>query len=281
MCENVYEQTIKMLMRAGVQSPRLEARLLIAHMLHIEPDEVCGQTDVSADVLVKLKQNIQKRVEGMPLDKILGHKEFYKYDFIVSEDVLSPRPDTEILLESAINLITENNLKNVLELGIGSGCLLLSLLKEIPNIQGVGIDISSKALNIAKQNAHLLHVADRCRLECQDWFDDNIEHTLGQKFDLIISNPPYIKTNDILSLDIGVQKYDPLLALDGGTDGLRHYKRIAFLIPKLLRKGGYVALEVGLGQSSDVQQIFETAGLKYKKTIHDLADIDRTLIFEL
>lgn len=280
MC-SLYEKTIQTLAKAKIQSPCLEARLLIADALGIAPDDVCGQTVLTEDISTKLEQNIQKRLEGMPLDKILGRKGFYKYDFTVSEDVLSPRPDTEILLESALEIAHANQFQNVLELGVGSGCILLSIACEILHIQCVGIDISSKALNIARQNAQRLNVDNRCRLICKSWFDDDLVETFGMRFDMVVSNPPYIKTGDISKLDVSVQKYDPFIALDGGKDGLKHYARIAEIAPKLLKKGGYILLEIGFGQSEDVCRIFETAGLKHIKTLRDLADIERVLVFQM
>lgn len=274
-----YEETIQILSKAGVDSPRLEARLLIANILGISPNDVCAQTVVGKKLQAQLQADIQKRLAGMPIDKILGHREFYKYDFITSEDVLSPRPDTEILLNTALDLIHQNDFKSVLELGIGSGCVLLSILKEFTNIQGVGVDILSKALKIAIQNANRLNVAKRCRFIQKSWFDEDFIPTLNEHFDFIVSNPPYIPTADISSLDISVQKYDPLIALDGGLDGLKDYRRIAETAPFLLNKKGYIALEIGINQAKNVQTIFEKHGFKHIKTFPDLAGIERVVLF--
>lgn len=275
-----YEKTIKMLSNAGISSPRLEARLLIAHILHINANDVSLKTIIPENLIPSLETILQKRLQGMPLDKIFGHKEFYKYDFITSEDVLSPRPDTEILLEAALDLTSQNTFQNVLDLGVGSGCILLSLLKENTNIQGVGIDISSKALNIAEQNAYRLEVAKRCRFLNKSWFDEDFISTLNEHFDLIVSNPPYIKTEDISSLDIEVRQYDPIIALDGGSNGFKDYVQIAKITPQILKKGGYIALEVGIGQATDVQHIFEKQGLQHISTTPDLAGIERVVIFQ-
>ena len=280
MCSNIYEDTIKRLSNTLIDSPRLEARLLIAHILKINPNEVQTQTFFPENLKPILNSFVQKRLSGIPLDKILGHKEFYKYDFITSEDVLSPRPDTEILLEVALNLVRQNAFKNVLDLGIGSGCVLLSILKEISNIQGVGVDISLKALNIAKQNANRLNVATRCRFLQNSWFDEDFVSILNEHFDLIVSNPPYIPTKDIPSLDIAVRQYDPLIALDGGADGLKDYKRIAELAPSLLKKNGYIILEIGIHQALSVKKIFEKQHLKHLQTLPDLAGVERVLIFQ-
>ena len=275
-----YDKTIKTLSNAGIGSPRLEARLLIAHVLNIDANDVSSRTTVPENLIPLLEIAVQKRLNGMPLDKILGHKEFYKYDFFTSEDVLSPRPDTEILLETALDLTRQNAFQNVLDLGVGSGCVLLSLLKENTNIQGVGVDISSKALNIAKQNAHRLEVEKRCRFLNKSWFDEDFISSLNEQFDLIVSNPPYIKTAEIKDLDIEVRAHDPLVALDGGKDGLKDYIQIAKTAPHLLNTGGYIALEVGIGQALDVRHIFEEQNFKHIQTIPDLSGIERVVVFQ-
>ena len=275
-----YEETIKTLSDAGISSPRLEARLLIAHILHINANDVSSKTIIPENLIPSFESAVQKRLQGMPLDKIFGHKEFYKYDFITSEDVLSPRPDTEILLITALDLASQNAFQNVLDLGVGSGCILLSILKEKTNIQGVGADISSKALNIAKQNADRLNVAKRCRFVQKSWFDKDFTSTLNEHFDFIVSNPPYIPTADISSLDIEVRQYDPFVALDGGETGLKDYIQIAKITPQILKKSGYIALEVGIHQATEVQHIFEAQGLKHIKTMPDLAGIERVVVFQ-
>lgn len=280
MCADIYAETIKKLALAGVASPRLEARLLIGYVLSINPNKVCAQIKLSSDQKALLDTLVQKRIAGMPTDKILGHKEFYKYDFITSKDVLSPRPDTEILLITALDLIYQNGLTDVLDLGVGSGCILLSILKEINNIQGIGVDISPKALNIAEQNASRLKVRNNCRFINKSWFDEDFAASLKMRFDLIVSNPPYIKTEEIKGLDIEVRDYDPFVALDGGPDGLKDYTRIAEILPEILKDGGYVVLEVGINQASDVKEIFEKQGLKYVQTVLDLSGIERVVAFQ-
>jgi len=275
-----YDKTIKTLSNAGIGSPRLEARLLIAHILHIDANDVSSKTIIPENLMPSFEIAVQKRLQGMPLDKIFGHKEFYKYDFITSEDVLSPRPDTEILLQKALDLASQNTFQNVLDLGVGSGCILLSILKENTNIQGVGVDISSKALNIVKQNADRLNVASRCRFVQKSWFDEDFTSILNERFDLVVSNPPYIPTVDISSLDIAVRQYDPILALDGGADGLKDYRRIAELAQNLLKQNGYIALEVGINQAPSVQKIFEKQGLQHIQTLPDLAGFERVVLLQ-
>ncbi|MBR2299272.1 MAG: peptide chain release factor N(5)-glutamine methyltransferase [Alphaproteobacteria bacterium] len=278
MNNSVYENTIRKLSSGGIESPRLEARLLIADILKTSADNVGISTQLSQNLEKILEEHIAQRIAGKPLDKIIGRKGFYKFEFEVSQDVLSPRPETEILVEEALKIIKENKFRKVADFGLGSGCILLSLLKEIEDLQGMGIDASKKALKIAQKNAQGLGVEDKCIFLLKSWFDEDFFQALGENFDMIVSNPPYIKTDDIKTLDIGVQKYDPLLALDGGIDGLKDYLQIAKTAPSVLKKGGYILLEVGLGQALDVQKIFEEHGLAHISTLKDYAGIDRVVI---
>lgn len=222
----------------------------------------------------EIEDIINKRINGWPLDKILGQKDFYKHSFFVNEDVLSPRPDTEILVEAALEIIQKSKIQNILDLGTGSGCILLSILKEFPHIQGVGVDISEKALTVADKNKSALGVD--CKFIQKDWFKDNI---IGE-FDLIVSNPPYIPRQDISALEKEVREHDPMLALDGGVDGLDSYKKIAELSKNLLKKDGYILLEAGINQAQDIVNIFISEGLKLVEVKKDLSGINRCIILK-
>lgn len=276
---NLFEDVVRRLAEGQIPSPRLEARLLIANTLGVDANElnpfVVKLDDAQTE---KLMQSLQDRLKHKPICKIIGKKAFYKYDFHVDCNVLSPRPDTEILVEAAIHLGQENKLTRVLDLGTGSGCILLSVLADLPNAKGVGIDISDKALEIAQTNAKMLGVVSRVELMRASWFDDNL--SLGDKFDLIVSNPPYIKSADIATLDTEVKDYDPMLALDGGADGYRDYKKLAERIPSWIKEGGYVLLEVGIGQAEKVAQIFQEKGLSLCEIVKDLAGINRCVILK-
>ena len=253
--------------------------MLIANTIGVDANELNPFAVKLDDAQTeKLMQSLQDRLKHKPLCKIVGKKAFYKYDFHVDCNVLSPRPDTEILVEAAIHLGQENKLTRVLDLGTGSGCILLSVLADLPNAKGVGIDISDKALEIAQTNAEMLGVVSRVELMRASWFDDNL--SLGDKFDLIVSNPPYIKSADIATLDTEVKDYDPMLALDGGADGYRDYKKLAERIPSWIKDGGYVLLEVGIGQAEKVAQIFQEKGLSLCEIVKDLAGINRCVILK-
>ncbi|MBP5615072.1 MAG: peptide chain release factor N(5)-glutamine methyltransferase [Alphaproteobacteria bacterium] len=280
MQPSVYQTTIEILAEHGIESPRLEARLLIADALGIDVNQMPLTPSGDDNTQTTLERNIQRRLDGMPIDKILGHREFYKYDFVVTKDVLSPRPDTEILVESALKIIKSNSIRRVLDLGVGSGCILLSLLAEDDGLTGVGIDASKEALAVAKKNAKNLKVTNRVELLQKNWFDNGFIGVFDGPFDMIVTNPPYIKTADIEKLDISVKKYDPLLALDGGEDGFKDYRKIAEFAPFLLENSGYLLLEIGRGQGRHVKTIYTNAGLNHIGTIKDLAGIERVLIFQ-
>lgn len=276
---SVFEDLVQRLASAGVSSPRLEARILIANVLSVNPNSIMSCVRISPQSQKELEKHVQRRLSGEPTDKIIGVKSFYKYHFLSSSDVLSPRPETEILLEKAIELLRLNGFENVLELGVGSGCVLLSLLKDIPILQGVGIDVSQKALDVCRKNAEALGVQKRCKLICKSWFDTDFLCTFEHTFDLIVSNPPYIKTADIEKLEKEVRLFDPLVALDGGKDGFESYVQISKLAPYLLKDKGYLLLEIGQGQAQNVKKIFEKQGFIHTATLSDLAGIARVVVF--
>lgn len=284
---SAYELLIKQLAAAGISSPRLEARLLLGNVLNCSADDMTSVTaELNTEQQKKLEEVINRRIiRHEPLDKILGHKEFYKYDFLVNENVLSPRPETEILLEEALRLskiktTAGNNALSVLDLGTGSGCILLSLLKENPSAHGIGVDISAAALETARKNAEQLGIEQRVKWINADWFDDNFTDYFETPFDLIVSNPPYIPEADIAGLDDEVRLYDPHWALSGGTDGYDSYHRLAEVIPNLLADGGYVLLECGQGQTARTAEIFMHNHLSLCGILKDLAGIDRCVILK-
>ncbi len=258
---------------AGVESSDYELRLLLAAAMGV--DSLCLNDIPNAEQTALFEQMLQKRLQHMPVDKILGHRGFYKYDFKVNTDVLSPRPDTETLLEEALDCIKADGAATVLELGVGSGCIITSLLAETPSLQGTGVDISAPALRVARQNADMLGVMPRLKLLNASWFDADFLSLFSQRFDIIVSNPPYIPSAEIPSLEEDVKNYDPLPALDGGSDGLDSYRRIAELAPRLLTEQGRILLEVGENQAHDVAAIFVGAGLKLAKIRNDLSGIER------
>lgn len=275
-----FSEICRILADNGIENPRLETRLLMAAVLHRAPAQIYSDTALNEVQTAEISKLLAERTAHKPLDKILGHREFYKSDFIVDENVLSPRPDTEILVEEALQLSLPKT-ASVLDLGTGSGCIISSLLLERPQACGTALDISPKSLEIARRNAHNLGLENRINFVCANWFAPDFLAQFNTKFDLIVSNPPYIPTADIQQLATEVKDYDPYAALDGGTDGLDSYRRIAEIAPRLLQPHGFMAVEIGIKQAADVIDIFKQNAFTHIKTAKDLGGIERCLIFQL
>ena len=215
---------------------------------------------------------IQERAKSKPIAQIIKKKDFWKYEFIVNNNVLIPRPDTEILIEQALKLVKNKNRLQILDIGIGSGCILMSILKEKKNFIGTGIDISNKSLQISKVNGQKLRINNRLRL-----FKTNIDNFSTGKYDLIVSNPPYIKKIDLkcLEKDIG---FEPKQALDGGLDGLSEIRRVINKSSELIKRSGHFIIEIGFDQKNKVKRILRDKGFYIKKTVKDLSNHDRCIV---
>ena len=277
---DIYQETIFQLIKANIASPRLEARILIAHATGKDANTINSSTIINNDEKAKLEAMIIERQNHKPLDKIIGLKGFYCHDFLTSVDVLSPRPDTEILVEEAIKIISENNFNHLLDLGTGSGCIVLSILAQCKDISATAVDISENALKIAKKNADNLNVSDRCYFVNASWFDTNFLEQINGKYNIIVSNPPYIPSEDIPTLEPEVKNFDPMLALDGGPDGLDSYKQIAKIAKEKISDNGYILIEAGINQAQDIVDIFTSQGFQHFKTLNDLNSIPRCIVFK-
>jgi release factor glutamine methyltransferase len=219
-----------------------------------------------------------RRVRREPMAYILGEREFWGLTFKVSPAVLVPRPDSETVIEAVLGLMPDRSRAwRILDLGLGSGCLLLTLLREYPQARGVGLEASSEALAVAQQNAGALGVGERARLVGGDWRQPGWTETLGGPFDLVVSNPPYIDSAAIDGLMPEVARFEPRLALDGGGDGLDAYRLIAAAGLQLVVSGGHLVVEVGEGQAVDVRHIFAAAGLAPLAPWKDLGGIERVV----
>jgi release factor glutamine methyltransferase len=222
-----------------------------------------------------LERQILRRLAGEPLDRIIGRRGFWTLDLAVTPDVLSPRPDTETIVRAALDHVTgaRDRICRILDLGTGSGAILLALLAELPHAHGVGVDISAAALSIATANARANGLADRTEWRLGSWADP----VTGQ-FDIVVSNPPYIPSAEIAGLDVEVRDHDPALALDGGADGLDCYRAILPALPGLLAEGGVAVLEIGLGQADAVPALAATAGLAVIEIRPDLGGVPRAVV---
>ena len=216
---------------------------------------------------------VNQRSKGKPIAYLLKKKEFWKNEFVVDRNVLIPRPDTEILVEQALELTKNKNKLNLLDVGVGSGCILLSILKEKKNFYGTGIDICGKSLSICRVNSHKLGLKKRVKL-----FKSNIDNFQYGKYDLIISNPPYIKKYDLKCLEKDVIGFEPKQALDGGIEGLSEIRKVISKSSELIKKNGFLILEIGFDQKNRVKQILQNKGFYIKKIVKDLSGHDRCIV---
>ena len=266
----------KRLEAAGIDSPVLDARLLLeagAGVSRLEivtdPRRAVSDEQVAAvDVLTK------RREAREPISHIVGRKHFWTLDLAVNAHVLTPRPETEFVVEAGLrDTLPADVPHRILDLGSGSGAIVLALLKDRPNATAVAIDISDEAIAVLHANAEHVGVADRLEIKRGDWAGD-----IDERFDLVVSNPPYIPSAQIAGLAPEVSKFEPRLALDGGADGLAAYRIIAAELPRLLKPGGAFALEVGIGQSEAVKSLAEEAGLVVGEPWRDLSGIPRVVV---
>ena len=258
---------------------RLDARLLLQHVTGLSHADLIGWPDhrLRADEADHLRTLVTRRASGEPVSQILGEKEFWGLSFKVTKDVLTPRPDSETLIELALSLCADNPPRRVLDLGTGSGCLLGALLMEFDTATGVGVDASAPALAVAGANMDRLRVSSRATLSNQDFADD-----LSDTFDLIVCNPPYIPLEDRDSLSPDVRDYEPSIALFAGPDGLDAYRALAHILPQRLAPGGIVVIEAGAGQAEAISAImsdgFGARGREITITLrNDLAGIERAV----
>jgi release factor glutamine methyltransferase len=259
---------------AGVETPVFDARLLLeagagVSRLDIVTDPRRPVTDeqvAAVNVLVK------RREAREPVGHIIGRRHFWTLDLFVSPAVLIPRPETELLVETALQAIAPDAAARVLDLGVGSGAILLAVLAERQKATGIGVDISDGALAVAQANANALGVVDRLGLKHGDW-----DVALDGEFDLVLANPPYIPTNEIDALAPEVARFEPRLALDGGADGLDAYRAISARLRRLLRLGGVFAFEVGKGQAEAVTALAKAQGLSTEPPRRDLGGIPRVV----
>ena len=261
-----------------IENARLEAEMLLCNVLKTNRLNLYLNSDrhLTDDHLFMYKKLIQRRLKGEPIAYIVGSKEFMNFDLIVDENVLIPRPETEILVEIVIDRLKNISGKiKIADLGTGSGAIAISIAKFIVNVEVEAVDISEKAIEVAKLNAINNNVADKINFHVGDLFDPIFD----QQFNVIVSNPPYIPSDIINTLQSEVKNYEPRIALDGGADGLNFYRKIINESPKLLLKNGFIAVEIGYDQSELITNLIESGGrFKQIEVIKDLAGLDRIVI---
>lgn len=263
---------------AGVETPEVDARLLLGHALRLDRAQLLSQSDrlLEAREIGAVSALAARRLKREPVARIQGAKEFWSLPLAVTPDVLVPRPDTETVVEAALDFVARGGLRmeklRILDIGTGNGAILLALLSELPNALGLGTDISAAAAEVARANAERNKLAARC-----DFVVCDIAAGVQGKFDLIVANPPYVARGDIATLAPEVRGYDPAIALDGGNDGLTAYRAIAAEAPRLLAEGARLIVELGAGQEPAVAALFTNAGLRVTGVRKDLAGIARAL----
>lgn len=264
----------QILRAADCDMAALDARLLLSHMSGLDETQLAMKAEQAVPLAfhVWARRLVDLRASGKPVAKIIGHKEFWGRRFCVSQAVLDPRPDSETLIEAALPLLPPEQDLQLIDLGTGSGCLLLTLLAERPRARGLGIDKSPAALHMARRNAHLLGLRRRIALRHGNWL-----RGVNLRADMIVANPPYIESAEIARLDKAVRLFDPRAALDGGADGLGPYRRLVKPSFAALKHGGDLLLEIGASQADAVSALMADAGFDNIVLKQDLAGRDRIL----
>ncbi len=275
-------QGAQALAAAGLEDPRSEARLLLGAALGVGVEVLLGAPE-------RLMENgqrrefdalVERRAAREPAAYILGEREFWSLSFRVSRDTLIPRPDSETLIEAALDAIDDREVpRRLLDLGTGSGCLLLALLSELKHATGVGVDRSEAAIAVARANGERLGLAQRSRFLCSDWGRAIAGGLLGG-FDLIVANPPYIDDGHMAGLSPEIARYEPPSALAGGPDGMACYRALAPDLTRLLAPGGRAIIEVGAGRADDVAAVMAAQGLVESSRARDLAGVERCILLQ-
>ena len=262
------------LKKSKITSYRLDSELLLSKVLNKNREEVLINLDqeISQNYFSTYKELISRRSQNEPVAYILQEKEFWSKNFFVSCDTLIPRPETELMVEKLVKIFDEKKI-SILDMGTGSGCILISLLSELKKSKGIGIDISKKALKIAKKNLENHKMQNKIKL-----FNRSFEGEFNEKFDLIVSNPPYIKSQEIQRLAEDIKKYEPIIALDGGKDGLDLIKKVIYKAKDILKDKGMLALEIGNKQFKIVSEILLKNNYKIEHIIKDYKDNIRSII---
>ena len=263
------------LKKKNIKTPILDSQILMSEALKKEKEFIIFNFDkeISNKSFEYFNRLIHQRARGEPIAYLIKKKYFWKYQFSVNRDVLIPRPDTEVLIEEVLKLTKNKDNLNLLDVGVGSGCILISILKDKKNFYGTGIDISKKSLDTCKINGKNLGVINRLKL-----YKSDIDNFHFRKYDLIISNPPYIKKSKLKYLEKDVIGFEPRHALDGGIEGLSEISKVINRSSELIKKNGFLILEIGFDQKWKVKKILENKGFYIIKIVRDLSNNDRCII---
>ena len=273
--ENILKEGINILQKNKIANPQLDSEILLSNSIkrdkkHIilNPKEV-----LNSEQLGKFKNLIERRKKGEPIAYLINKKEFWKDEFFVNKDVLIPRPDSELIIEQVLKIYSKDDQLQILDIGTGSGCILLSILKERSNFYGTGIDISKKSINVSKFNAKQLNLTNRVK-----FFHSSVDNFNNGKYDIIVSNPPYIEQLSLKYLEKDVVNFEPKLALSGGFDGFSKIRKVINKTSNLIKKNGKFILEIGFNQKNKVIKILKEEGFYVNKAIKDYGNNDRCII---
>ena len=273
--ENILNEGINILQKNKIANPQLDSEILLSNSIkrdkkHIilNPKEI-----LNSKQLVKFKSLIERRKKGEPIAYLINKKEFWKDEFFVNKDVLIPRPDSELIIEQVLKIYSKDVELQVLDIGTGSGCILLSILKERSNFYGTGIDISKKSINVSKFNTKQLNLTNRVK-----FFHSSVDNFNNGKYDIIVSNPPYIEQLSLKYLEKDVVNFEPKLALSGGFDGFSKIRKVINKASILIKKNGKFILEIGFNQKNKVIGILKEEGFYVNKVIKDYGNNDRCII---
>jgi len=273
--ENILNGGINILQKNKIANPLLDSEILLSNSIKrdkmyiiLNPKEV-----LSLEQLGKFKSLIERRKKGEPIAYLINKKEFWKDEFFVNKDVLIPRPDSELIIEQVLKIYSKDDQLQVLDIGTGSGCILLSILKERSNFYGTGIDISKKSINVSKFNAKQLNLTNRVK-----FFHSSVDNFNNGKYDVIVSNPPYIEQLKLKYLEKDVVNFEPKLALSGGFDGFSKIRKVINRASILTKKNGKFILEIGFNQKNKVIKVLKEEGFYVNKAIKDYGNNDRCVI---
>jgi len=273
--ENVLNKGINILQENKTLNPQLDSEILLSSSIKRDKKHIIlnPKEHLNSKQLDRFKRLIERRKKGEPIAYLINKKEFWKDEFFVNKDVLIPRPDTELIIEQVLKIYSKDEQLQALDIGTGSGCILLSILRERPNFYGTGIDISKKSINISKFNAKQLNLVNRVK-----FFNSSVDNFKIGKYDLIVSNPPYIELFNLKYLEKDVVNFEPKLALNGGVDGFSKIRKVISKAKTLIKKNGKFILEIGFNQKNKVKEILKEEGFYINKAIKDYGKNDRCII---
>ena len=273
--ENILNEGISILQKSKIPNPHLDSEILLSSLIKKDKKHIILNPKelLNVEQLDKFKDLIERRKKGEPIAYLINKKEFWKDEFFVNKDVLIPRPDTELIIEQVLKIYSKKAQLQILDIGTGSGCILLSILKERLNFYGTGIDISKKSINVSKFNAKQLNLTNRVK-----FFHSSVDNFKIGKYDLVVSNPPYIESLSLKYLEKDVVNFEPKLALSGGIDGFSKIRKVINKTKTLIKKNGKFILEIGFNQKNKAKDILKEEGFYVNKSIKDYGNNDRCII---